>query len=334
MVAQLDPRYIRRRPGKALSRAISHGLFQGRPLTTRARWLNGLLRPLLRAMSRRRVRLPAGAQPASPVFIVGMGRTGSTVLGKVLSMHRDVTFLNEPKLLWHVAFPHEDLIGSYSRGPAHYRLDASHVDDGVRDRARHLHRWALALTDARRVVDKYPALVFRIPFVKAIFPDAQVLFLTRNGWDTVRSVARWSQRYGTVMRDETYDWWGVDRRKWRLLVEQVVAPDPAFAGRVAEIAAYVDPIAMAAVAWTTAMREGLTALATRPEDVHRVRFEVMTQEPGATLAHVAEICGLPEDGVFLSYARETLAPVPPKPPVDLPDAIRPLFLETMAALGY
>ena len=44
-----------------------------------------------------------------PTFIVGCGRSGTTVLGTALSKHKDVTFLNEPRHLWFCAYPETDV---------------------------------------------------------------------------------------------------------------------------------------------------------------------------------------------------------------------------------
>ncbi len=177
MIAQLDPLYIQMRPWKLWSRLVSYCLFEGRPLTTRGRWVN----PLVFSLFAIEKRLPQIKRVEKPVFILGTGRSGTTILGMVLSMHREVGFLNEPKALWHAIHPGEDLIGSYALGAANYRLAA---DEATPKRILYAHRLFgayLATSLARRVVDKYPELIFRVPFVKAIFPDAKFLFLVRNG---------------------------------------------------------------------------------------------------------------------------------------------------------
>ena len=43
MFAQLNSLYLKTRPYKVFSRLVSYGLFEGRPLTTRGRWINPLL---------------------------------------------------------------------------------------------------------------------------------------------------------------------------------------------------------------------------------------------------------------------------------------------------
>lgn len=330
MVAQLDADYVRTRPSRAVARLINHVLFQGRPLTTRWRWIN----PVLFAQFALIKRLPQLKKVEKPIFILGIGRSGTTILGKVLSVHPHVTFLNEPKALWHAVFPEEDLIGSYSRGPAHYRLEAEDVTPEVQRAAHRLYGYCLALTRSRRILDKYPEMIFRVPFLRAVFPDAKFILLVRNGWDTVRSIAAWSRRKGKQVGGETHDWWGANRRKWRLLVEQVVSTDPAFSEVYREVAAFTRYEDMAAVEWIVTMREGLRLMRSMPHLIHKVRFEELMTQPENVLKRLLIFCDLPEDTTLLSYSVRVLSPPPRREPFDLHPAVQALFFETMKELNY
>jgi hypothetical protein len=330
MIAQLDTDYIRTRPLKALSRLVAHLMLQGRPLTTRARWLNRLLFAQFALVKR----LPQLRSVDKPVFILGTGRSGSTILGKLLSIHPWVSFLNEPKALWHAIHPEEDLIGSYSRGPARYRLGADDVTPALRQAALRLYGYSLALTGSRRIVDKYPEMIFRVPFVRALFPDARLIFLVRDGWDAIHSIAAWSRREGEHVGQERHDWWGVEKRKWQLLVREIVNPDPTFSDAIDEITTSARHEDMGAVEWIATMREGLQLMQSTPEMVYQVRFERLIASPEPTLKDLLEFCELPEDPVLLRYAQRVVTPVPARPPLNLSPAIRDLFLETMQALNY
>jgi hypothetical protein len=44
-----------------------------------------------------------------PVFIIGCGRSGTTILGATLAQHQLVTYLNEPCHLWFSAYPETDI---------------------------------------------------------------------------------------------------------------------------------------------------------------------------------------------------------------------------------
>ncbi len=331
MIAQLDSLYIQTRCWKLWSRLVSYGMFEGRPLTTRGQWIN----PLVFAHLSLEKRLPQLRQVEKPVFILGTGRSGTTVLGIVLSMHRDVGFLNEPKALWHSIYKKEDLIGSYSREHASYRLDTTDVSDAIKRDAHRLFGAYLAASFSRRVVDKYPELIFRVPFVKALFPDAKFLFLVRNGWDTCHSIDGWSNRLGEHSGGEVHDWWGADRRKWNLLVEQLVPEHPDLAPYVETMRSWTSHTDMAAVEWIVTMREGMSLLEQYPNDVLRVDYEKICSDSKNVINNMVEFLELSyNDELFMQYAENTLKPGEAKPPFNLHAAIKTPFLNTMTALGY
>lgn len=330
MLAQIDFRYIRTRPIKLISRLVSYALFEGRPLTTRGRWIN----PFLFALFALGKCLPQFKKVEQPVFILGTGRSGTTILGIVLSMHRDVGFLNEPKALWHAIYADEDLIGSYSHGVAHYRLEAIDADIKTKRNAHRLFGAYLATIFSRRLVDKYPELIFRIPFVKEIFPDAKFIFLVRNGWDTCSSIEGWSNRFGEDIGEETHNWWGKDRRKWNLLVDKLVVEHSDLIPNIEAMRTWEKQTDMAAVEWIITMREGLKLLEEFPDSVLRVDFEELCAKPREQLKIISEFFDFERDDCFLSYGEETLNSVEEKPAFKLDPAIQQIFLDTMQLLGY
>lgn len=327
MLAQLDSLYIKTRPFKALVRLISYALFEGRPLTTRGRWIN----PLVFALFKLEKHLPQLKKVDRPIFVLGMGRSGTTVFGKVLSMHRDVGLLNEPKALWHSVHPGEDVIGNYTMDAARFRLPESEATAEVKKNAHRFYGAYLAVTGISRVVDKYMDVVFRVPFIKAIFPDALFVVLVRSGWDVCRSIEGWSRRFGSAT---SADWWGRDRRKWNYIVDELVAGDEAFDGLVEEIRSFESQRDMAAVEWIVSMRESLKVIREYPDSTRMIKYEDMTENPTGVLKTMCDFCGLSRDEKFLRYGESVISQVPPKEPFDIHPSIRQLFEETMASMGY
>lgn len=330
MVAQIDGDYVRIRPTKLVNRLLSYALFEGRPVTTKGQWINPLLF-LLFAIEKR---LPSLKQVRKPIFIIGTGRSGTTILGIVLSMHRDIGFLNEPKALWHSAFDGEDVIGSYSRKSARYCLDACDATEQVKKSMHRLFGWYLSITGAQRVVDKYPELIFRVPFVQEIFPDAKFLFLVRNGWDTCHSIQHWSERLGGKLGSENHDWWGVDNRKWNILINEVLHKDSNLALRLEEISNFSHHTDMAAVEWILAMREGLKLKAQYPNAVHMVKYEDLCSDTQTILMQIQNFCELTSDDKFENYAKKRLYSTKSQSKFDLHPAIRDEFYKVMRELGY
>ena len=330
MVAQVDFRYIKVRPTKLASRLVSYALFEGRPVTTRGQWIN----PLLFAHFAFEKSMPQLKRVEKPVFILGTGRSGTTILGIVLSMHRDVGFLNEPKAMWHAIYPDEDVIGSYSRGVAHYRLVAGAASDVVKQNAHRLFGAYLAAVFSKRLVDKYPELVFRVPFVRQIFPDAQFIFLVRNGWDTCASIDKWSTRCGEQKNGEVHDWWGVDRRKWQLMLTELIESDPYFDGIKEAAFSFDRHTDMAALEWVVTMREGMRRMRENGGAILMVRYEDLVETPRKTLSEIAAFAGFSEDETYLRYGESTLRPTPRHKEFDMHPVLRVLFDETMQALSY
>lgn len=330
MIAQLDTLYIKTRPWKILPRLVSYALFEGRPLTTQGQWIN----PLVFAHFALETRLPQLKKVEKPVFVVGTGRSGSTILGMLLSMHRSVGFLNEPKALWQAIYPHADVFGQYTKGPALYRLQEEDATEEVRRRARRLYGAYLLAAASGRVADKHPELIFRVPFVRAIFPDAKFVFLVRDGFDTCRSIDGWSRRNGTRRGGEVHDWWGADRRKWRLMQEQLVPEEESLADAGEEIAKLDRHTDMAAVEWTVTMREGLRQMECRPDSFHMIRYESLLKDPRGELGSLLKFCELHPDEVFLKFAEQQLSPAKTHGPLELHPAVRVPFEDTMKTLGY
>ncbi len=326
----MNPLYIKTRPTKVLNRLISYALFEGRPLTTRGRWIN----PLVFTLFSIEKRLPQLKKVEKPIFILGTGRSGTTILGIVLSMHKDVAFLNEPKALWHAVYPYEDVIGNYTRKKAFYRLDEKHVDENVKKYANRLYGFYLISTLSKRVVDKYPEMIFRVPFLKKIFPDAKFLFLVRNGWDTCKSIDTWSKRLGKEEQGEIHDWWGANDRKWNLLVEQIVSENEDLKKFIDEIKEFKNHTDRAAVEWIVTMKEGLKVLEKYPQNTMLVKYEELVNNPEKVLNNILEFTELDKDEIFINYGKNILKPAPPKEPYTINEKILPIFEKTMKQLGY
>jgi len=329
MVAQIDSRFVRSSLKKAWSRYLSYALYEGRPLTTKGRWIN----PLVFFLYRLQAILPTGKSVVKPVFILGVGRSGTTILGVTLAMHRDVGFLNEPKALWSYLYEKEDVIGSYQEEPGFYRLDGSVTTERMKRKAHRIYGNYLRLAGASRVVDKYPELIFRTEFVRSLFPDARFLFLYRDGRDTCYSIRQWSQSFGSAKHGDTQDWWGQNDRKWHLLCDQIVAADSILGQHVDAIRQYDDHVYRAAVEWTVTMKEGLMLMAQKPDAILGVKYEDYVRDV-ETRRRVLKFCDLCSDERYERYCTAVLESPSHHPDISLPHEIDDEFMRVMGQLGY
>jgi hypothetical protein len=329
MIAQLDKEYIKLRPTKAISRFISYALFEGRPATTSGRWIN----PLIFGLFSFYKKSPQLKRVKQPVYIIGTGRSGTTILGVVLSMHRQIGFLNEPKALWHSAFPFEDVIGSYTKKNGTFRLSENDLTGKTAGNFRKLYAAYSSLIFSQRVLDKYPEVVYRVPFVKAVFPDAKFIFLVRNPWDTCHSIAQWSVRKG-LKADVQEDWWGVNDLKWKILLDELVKEDEVLSPHYEEIKAFTDDKYRALIEWYLCMKEGLNIKEEYASDILLLRYEDLVQNSSLKLNEITKFCQLNEDAKMIAYAANVLKPAPNKSSFLLPDFLEEPIRQLSVRLNY
>jgi len=133
---------------------------------------------------------PAPPAAATPVFLVGFPRSGTTLLDQILASHPEVTTLEERDNLTDAA--HELLAA-----PALERWAA--LPDETIGRLRELY-WrrvgaGLAQAPAGRIfVDKQPLNAVLLPLIHRLFPAARIILALRDPRDVVLSC--YQQRFG------------------------------------------------------------------------------------------------------------------------------------------
>jgi hypothetical protein len=201
-------------------------------------------------------------------------------------------------------------------------------------RAHRLFGRYLILSGVRRVVDKYPELIYRVSYVRELFPDAKFVFITRNGPDVVTSIVKWSERQRITSPYHTDDWWGQNDIKWNYLRHQLILSDQNYVALWPIATADLDHPNRAALEWIVTMREGCAQERQSPESVIRVRYEDLLMNPRDELARLQHRCDLVPDPAVTEYAMHRLHENPTKGPLALHPTINALFQETMNELGY
>jgi len=330
VVAQIDKAYVRYGWGKTLRRLTSYALFEGRPHTTKGQWFNPVVFSLLRSLNA----IPGSPTVDRPIFITGLGRSGTTILGILLSLHKQVGFLNEPKAIWKLIDTRHDINGDYTDSGGVYLLGAANVTPRARSTAYRLFARYLRTVGASRLVDKYPELIFRIGYVLEMFPDARIVFIIRNGADATHSIGLWSKRLGKTTRDGIDDWWGRNDIKWHYLRDQILLKNPAYSS-VSDVASLdLDHTNRAALEWIITMRAGMKQAELFPNAVIKIKYEDLTLDPEPQLKRLLTKCNLDEDYSIIDYARTVLYSQPHKPWPVLHPKIERTFKETMQQLGY
>jgi hypothetical protein len=162
----------------------------------------------------------------APFFIVGSGRSGSTLLRLMLASHSRIAI---PAETWYLTdlveeFPSDRLLQESEISKAiavmtnHYRwpdmgLDAAEVRRRVaklsgvrlRDLVEIVYRWHMEVEGKSRWGDKTPPYIEIVPSLAALFGDAKFIHLIRDGRDVAKSFQRhgWN---GPWMDGYTREW--------------------------------------------------------------------------------------------------------------------------------
>lgn len=123
-----------------------------------------------------------------PIFVVGCQRSGTTLLRLMLDSHRNIScgpetrFLADLEKVTGESWPRMSLYGF----PREYWLDRF---------AQLFHDFKMSYaerSDKLRWADKTPLYALHLPFIKELFPNAQIVHVVRDGRDVVASHrSRW-----------------------------------------------------------------------------------------------------------------------------------------------
>jgi hypothetical protein len=120
--------------------------------------------------------MPSKLKP--PVFIFGNTRSGTTIVQKVMATHAGIAEWYEPNALWLFADP----------GRMHDEFDESDATYKVKQYIRNRFLKYQKRHGNCVVVEKTPQNILRIPYVRAIFPEAAFLYIVRNPFSFISSV--------------------------------------------------------------------------------------------------------------------------------------------------
>ena len=127
-------------------------------------------------------RAPGGNSSERPVFVVGMLRSGTTLLEQLLSAHPAVAAAGELRFWAHA----EAHLVDHQRGAVDWGGVATAAEDYLRltDEFARMR----AAGDGVRVTDKFPANFFALGIIHAAFPNARIIHMRRHPVNTALSI--------------------------------------------------------------------------------------------------------------------------------------------------
>ncbi|MFN0132682.1 MAG: sulfotransferase family protein [Phycisphaerales bacterium] len=264
----------------------------------------------------------AGIAPPPIAFITGCGRSGTTILGQLLAQRSDVTYLNDRFDLW-IDFPIGDIWGRSIAGlapTARVALTAADAPPDARDRflaCLESHRAGRAV-----IIEKLAINNFRLPFLRAIVPDAPIINIVRHGIEVAFSI----QERANVGR-----WYGRDDRKWSALLQH--AHDRGL-GTIADRCS--TPFDRGLLEWRLSVDAADEWLAAEhPARFTRLRYEDLLDDPLRACGTLDAALSLSPSPAMRAFAREQLARrSPPAAARAVPDSAEAIAGDTLRRLGY
>ncbi len=280
----------------------------------------------------------------APIILLGAHRSGTTWLGRVFAQHPALAYHEEPRNIW-------------TWGNA-YTPDDMLTQDDATDRVRaHIHKAFdkyVARHDAARLCEKTPSNLLRIPFIRAVYPDAKLVMIVRDGRSVLRStdeilargvplsliarraattpIAEWpayaGATFGAISRKVTgrkLEYWGPRPPGWREWVGQD-HPDVVLAKQWAGCV-------------SRALIDAADIEAHGQEPVLIFRYEDMMAQPREVMTRICEHCQLKLPGPIIDEAEATADPARVNKwraglDEDTLDRARPHMEPVMSGLGY
>lgn len=127
-----------------------------------------------------------GCAADSPVFVLGMPRSGSTLLESLLSRHPDIRGIGEVPYIYNLAHGCRAPLQSELPYPQFLAdLSPQLCLQLGEDYVRLTHQFGV---EARRIIDKMPDNFLLVGFILAVLPNARIIHCKRNPVDTCLSI--------------------------------------------------------------------------------------------------------------------------------------------------
>ncbi len=236
-----------------------------------------------------------------PVFIIGCGRSGTTILGATLAQHQLVTYLNEPCHLWFSAYPETDIWTPKAccRG-GKLVLTPGDVEPRKSHRISRLFRLETLVSGKPILIEKLPANNFRLNFIRRIFPDARFIHIYRNGLEVARSI-------DTISRKGR--WFGTNSYKWDRLTEYAGGQEETKSLPALCTSFYEKGL----LEWRLSVEAAVEFLSGLPDEAFfEISYDELVEEPVETVTRVLGFVGVECDSEVRRFVSEKLARKTPR----------------------
>lgn len=247
-----------------------------------------------------------------PIFIVGAGHSGTTFLGRILRQHPDLMTWEETNRIWTWGnvFRKSDILNREDLTPK----IKNHI-------LNHYEKFSQR-TGNRRICDKTPRNCLRIPFVLAVFPDAKIIHLIRDGRAVMnstqksytKSISQYEVKNKLQRALEIPIWqWYVFLPRLPLMIKRLLGIRLKYWGEKpsgwSEWESTLSPTQLLAKQWVeivqTAITEGRKVSAANYLEIF---YEDLINQPEATMKKIAAFAELENSGSIIDYCQKRANP--------------------------
>lgn len=147
----------------------------------------------------------AGHPDPTPIFVVGMPRSGTTLIEQILASHPDVAGAGELSSIRTL----QDALLRANPGKSMGEALRQTPPEKLRGLgAAYIEQVRMLSRDARYIVDKMPANFMSVGFIRAILPNATIIHARRNATDTCLSIFKNQFVMGSMPYAYKLEWLG------------------------------------------------------------------------------------------------------------------------------
>jgi hypothetical protein len=264
-------------------------------------WARGAKHAVLKYRAERRIRATPRADSHTgqlrTAFVVGCGRSGTTMLGEIIAGHAHVKYFFEPYHLWATVDPVLDVLNRHHVGPNKFLVDHQDADAEAKRRFNRLFIDPAFRAGALLMVEKTPMNACRIGYLEALTQGARYLHLVRDGTDVSRSIDRLSQdrNFKIIGMPGLNRWWGRNDSKWKAMTADGTA-----AGYFSdELSLVNDFAARGAYEWLFTLEE-IDRWRPRLKDrLLEMTYDQLTGDPQKSIMMICKFLNLPMTGNWL-----------------------------------